>query len=921
MRALGHYQLLSRLASGSLGDVFVARSGQERSGRAVKVIQPDLISDLRFGRLLMTEAKEAQRLQHPGAVVPLDCGREKDDTFVATRLVKGQPLAAILKHARVHRIQLDHRWLCYIGAELAEVLAAAHEVPWFSSAPAPMVHGGLSPRSVIVTYDGEVRVLGLGLGRARCALEPSIARLAYAAPERLMGKEPTPRTDIYALGVLLYEAFTGKRPFQRPSEGETRAAIREANVPPLHAGNLTVRLEVADLLQESMAPRVDARPGSMAKVSEVLRSACGGSKNEFKEAWFGHLSQFFGEDRENLERRLDAVDRSTAHNEWTSDIALPRVAKTTRVQVPDMDVLSADTLQEARNSTDRLGRYVLYRTISRSGPGVSYFGLDPNLERSVIIHTLDPRKILDDRLDVDTWVQLFKLEARYAGRLRHPRLPTLLDAGRHEERYFAVYRYLDGASLSECVERDAKLDPQLVLRMSIDWAEAIHALHECELVHGDIRATNLLVDAEAGGAVIDLSLAQPIDGTEHPLAKYNTHVHAPETLLGLKYSPRSEQFAFGAVLYEALVGQRPFKGDTDELLRGAIRQAQPRWPKQLGISLPEGMSEILERLLARAPADRFESFAELTDALRELLPHRLLSASQKVVASSSVFQSEAERVDSSPWMRSLIMLASRVTRVDGEASSALQTCRGTARLAGLDGRLTMRTCLVLTLARVLQLQGDNRSFDVEAFVPIEIREAVTDLLQLVLKPIPRAVPPEVAVAYLAYRYEQLARPPEGRGTHSPRRAVLQIRYEADARKLKPDYIKALVEHLRGRLSALDLSERTDERILVAGGPDDWRGLIEKEGFEVVRAADGAEAMTALTSNRGYFFGVVVDVRLPGQDGRALLRLGHQHPELREVRFALVGAELEPADHGPYTCAVPAPSPEAVRAVVRGWRTL
>lgn len=151
---------------------------------------------------------------------------------------------------------------------------------------------------------------------------------------------------------------------------------------------------------------------------------------------------------------------------------------------------------------------------------------------------------------------------------------------------------------------------------------------------------------------------------------------------------------------------------------------------------------------------------------------------------------------------------------------------------------------------------------------------------------------------------------------SPRRAVQRVRSEADTRQLDPSWVRALVEVLRERMSALDLSGGQEERILLAGGAEHWRTLLESEGFDVVRVLDGPSALNELAN--GSFLGALVDAGFAG-DGRSLLRESRERPELRSLRFALVGADLEPEEVGPLVWAVPAPSADAVRAVLRSWR--
>ncbi len=533
MRQLGRFRLLTRLASGSMGELFAGVEAGAPTVKAVQRIRPELASDLRFSRLLLTEANAAQRLKHPAAVAADFATREGEELGVVAPLVRGTSLAAVLKAVRLGRLALPQRWVCSIGAELAEALDAAHALPWFPGAPAPMVHGALAPRSVLLADDGRVSLTGFGVGRARASVGPSAARLPYAAPERWSGRELVPRTDTYALGLTLYEALSGRRPFHRPTEEETRAAIAEANVPPLHAGVLEVRLEVADLLQSMVAPRVEARPTDLGEVAAVLRAAAEEPPDRIRAAIAAFLRAHFSEEREQIERRIELGLRAlggegAGSTEWTADLR--------------------DVPTSPPPSDERLGRYVLVEELGMSGHRRRYRARDPNLGREVVVHLLDPEIGRDDRLDWDGWVRFFKREARFAARVEHRRLPLLLDAGRHGVRFFAVHRFLPGATLADRLEREGPLEPETLTPLAADWAEALAALHRAGLLHADLGPENLLCDPALGGSVVDLSRASPIGGPMHPLAEGV----APENRAGHPYDVRSEQYAFGKVLARAL---------------------------------------------------------------------------------------------------------------------------------------------------------------------------------------------------------------------------------------------------------------------------------------------------------------------------------------------------------------------------------
>ena len=174
-----------------------------------------------------------------------------------------------------------------------------------------LVHGCLSPRSVLITYDGRVKLLGLGSGRARVTVETPMSRLPYQAPELLKSLPLTHRADVYALGVVLYDALSGKRIFRRGNPEATKTAIREARAPRLNSRDLQVAPEIGDLIAEMMAPRVDARPEALGPIAKVLLREAGEDTAALQQELTAAMHAVFQEELQGLKRLEGAAERAT----------------------------------------------------------------------------------------------------------------------------------------------------------------------------------------------------------------------------------------------------------------------------------------------------------------------------------------------------------------------------------------------------------------------------------------------------------------------------------------------------------------------------------------------------------------------------------------------------------------------------------
>lgn len=703
MRKVGQLVLLSRIASGTLGDVFLARralgpsdSGSGDADFAVKLIRPELARDLRFLRLLFTEAPAAVRFQHRAAARVLAVERDAADVYIATELAHGQPLSQLLKRAQLAGEPIEHRLLCFIVAEVASVLAAAHAMPWFAGAPAGMVHGGVSPRSVLITYQGEVKVLGSGSGRARLSLPISSARLPYAAPEVLQDKEPAPRIDSYSLGVVAHEALTGKNIFRRANDEETKQAIREARIPSINPLSLKVKPAIADLIQEMMLPKPEARFTDLAAIEARFRDAAD-SPNEVSAsaletrmralfsgeiraerrvvaaahrqsstASAGHagassaditlaenrdehpeqtldpseatlrehspaalaveapLAQAIAADRAERAERAKSVAHVTPSLEIPPTEPAPLPVPKTSAPVFDSEEQPAITSDEHRlpdgttidfSAPRRIARYQTEALLKRTATSAVFRAKDPNVARTVLLRVMSPDFINDSRLRRDEWITLFKKEARVAGRLTHPLLPTLFDAGRDGAFFFIVYSMVEGEPLSAVLDRGETIPSDRIARIIADIAAALAHMHARNVVHCDVRASNVVIDIEGRAHLVDFSLASDAAGPDHPLLAQNSFVHAPEYLKGFGYGPAADQFALGALLYQLLAGVRPFRAIDDRELVRAILEMAPRAPLELDPRVDGRLSEIAMHMLDKAPERRYDGCAEVASEL------------------------------------------------------------------------------------------------------------------------------------------------------------------------------------------------------------------------------------------------------------------------------------------------------------------
>lgn len=251
------YELVEQRGRGGLGRVWAARDLTDSRDVAVKLLHGP--PDEEAATLFVREARTAATLAHPGLVAVLDVGQDTDGTpFLVTELLTGRDLRATLRAGLPEPASVS-AW----AAQICAALEHAHR--------AGLVHGDLKPADLVVCEDGRVRVLDLGLAGHLAAVAAAGTRLlgtlAYTSPERLRGRPAEPRSDLYALGCVLYELLTGTPPFGTGDAAATVYAQLESIPEPPERRRADVPPQLSRLVLDLLAKDPAQRPADAASVA------------------------------------------------------------------------------------------------------------------------------------------------------------------------------------------------------------------------------------------------------------------------------------------------------------------------------------------------------------------------------------------------------------------------------------------------------------------------------------------------------------------------------------------------------------------------------------------------------------------------------------------------------------------------------
>jgi serine/threonine protein kinase/tetratricopeptide (TPR) repeat protein len=278
----GKYQLLERIATGGMAEVFLARSfGVEGFEKhlVIKRILPQLARSPHFVQLFVREAKISSMLQHPNIIQVFDLGRVDDDHYIAMEHIHGRDLTRLVRRLRASGRGVPLPVAIYVAAEVARGLAHAHTRLDARGHPSPIVHRDISPHNVILSFQGEVKLVDFGIARLASELEaagpsgaPGGGKFAYMSPEQARGERVDHRTDLFSAGIVLYELLVGHRLFRADDPDEKIKLVRDAVVPDPRIENPDIPDRLWEILQRTLARDLDDRYHSASDLEEDLRA-------------------------------------------------------------------------------------------------------------------------------------------------------------------------------------------------------------------------------------------------------------------------------------------------------------------------------------------------------------------------------------------------------------------------------------------------------------------------------------------------------------------------------------------------------------------------------------------------------------------------------------------------------------------------
>ena len=267
----------------------------------------------------------------------------------------------------------------------------------------------------------------------------------------------------------------------------------------------------------------------------------------------------------------------------------------------------------------KIGKYEILEILGKGAMGIVYKAQDPDIDREVAIKTIHFEAAYEGGEEEEARAR-FMREAQAAGKLSHPNIVTIYDVGRENNVTYIVMQLIKGVSLHEMIATKRTLSAQEVCSLFSQLCDALDYAHKYGIIHRDIKPANILIDDSGRPYILDFGVARIGSSTMTQTGKTlgTPSYMSPEQVMGKKIDNRSDIFSLGVVLYEMLTGRRPFEAENITTIIYKIINEEPPPLADIKKDAPEGFAEILHKVLAKKPEDRYQNGGELVKDLKRI---------------------------------------------------------------------------------------------------------------------------------------------------------------------------------------------------------------------------------------------------------------------------------------------------------------
>lgn len=277
-------------------------------------------------------------------------------------------------------------------------------------------------------------------------------------------------------------------------------------------------------------------------------------------------------------------------------------------------------LQHRPPDVKNLGRYQVTGILGKGAMGLVYKGIDPAINRPVALKTIR-LDFVNDPEEMSELKERLHREAQAAGKLSHPNIVTVYDVGSEGPLQYIAMEYLEGVTLEDLIKKKTRFNYRIIAQIIMQICNALDYAHEQGIVHRDIKPANIMILSDYRVKVMDYGIAR-IDSnsmTKTGIAMGTPNYISPEQLKGMAIDRRADLFSLGVVVYEMLLGRRPFKGENITSLIYSIMNHEPQKPSDVNPHVPLLFDHIIAKALKKDPAARYQRASELSNDMKDFV--------------------------------------------------------------------------------------------------------------------------------------------------------------------------------------------------------------------------------------------------------------------------------------------------------------
>ena len=526
---INQYKIIDRIGEGSMGVVYLAEDTHLGRKVALKFVANALSGSSDEIARFHQEARAAAHLNHPNICTVHELGEAEGRAYIAMEYVEGVTLEDHMQQREFHEADVL-KWL----TQMAEGLHVAHE--------AGVIHRDMKPANIMISTGGLVKIMDFGIARlmesdANLTKPNSMLGTAlYMSPEQARGEEVSRQTDIWSIGVILYEMATGKPPFAGAYREAVLYSVLHTEPPAPSSINPKISADLERVILQCLQRDLSERYSSLDVLLDDLRS---------QKVEANGMGQGVGRVDDHIDKEASSENIEVEQSALETDPAL-----------------NASLSLEGEEKL--IGPYQILRKIGGGGMGTVYLAShkDKPYRQNVAL------KVLKRGMDTDEILTRFRSERQILAALNHPNIAQLFDGGMTSDGrpYFAMNYIEEGKTIEEYCDWH-KLTVQDRLRLFRSVCNAVQYAHQNLIVHRDLKPGNILIDKEGTVQLLDFGIAKILNPNlfQHSIAITREDVRlmtieyaAPEQILGEAVTTATDVYSLGVILYRLLSGHSPY---------------------------------------------------------------------------------------------------------------------------------------------------------------------------------------------------------------------------------------------------------------------------------------------------------------------------------------------------------------------------